>query len=86
MKAITDPRRGFVVALIAALMLLALSGCASMTEEYWQERYAELTPEEIERLKTEGPSSNEYLYRIWLDSVEVATVCIDGDCSTVAVH
>lgn len=36
------------------ILLCLLSGCASMTEEYWQEVYAKMTPEEIEAAKNQG--------------------------------
>lgn len=54
MKRISDPRFGFVVLLIAALMLFILTGCASWTEEYWAERYDSMTQEEIEEAKARG--------------------------------
>ena len=34
--------------------LFLMFGCASMTEEYWQERYANMTSEEIEDARASG--------------------------------
>jgi len=53
-------------------LLLALAGCASMTEEYWQERYASMTLEEIEEAKAKGG--------------ELVQVCGLTDCLTVWVY
>ena len=42
--------------LVAGFVFLfwLMSGCASMTEEYWAERYVNMTPEEIEAAKALG--------------------------------
>ncbi len=37
--------------LLTALTVIFLCSCASMTEEYWVERYKNMTQEEIEEAK-----------------------------------
>ena len=55
------------------LFLLALlSGCASWTTEYWEERYENMTPEEIEDAKAGGG--------------ELVTICDLTDCIFVWVY
>jgi len=54
------------------IVLLSLSGCASMTEEYWQEKYANMTQEEIEAAKDSGG--------------ELVTVCDLTDCIHVWIY
>ncbi len=36
---------------VKLFLLACLSGCASMTEEYWRERYENMTPQEIEEAR-----------------------------------
>ncbi len=58
--------------LLTMLTVIFLCGCASMTEEYWQERYENTTPEEIEAAKERGG--------------ELITICDLTDCIFVWVY
>ena len=69
-------RKRFVAALIGALLLWALTGCADsgilcFTEEACQKAYAELTPEEIEAAKAGG---------------ELVSICDLTDCIFVWIE
>ena len=50
---------------IYLLILLALSGCAQMTEQYWSEQYARMTPEELENARATGAT----VWDIYVDSL-----------------
>jgi hypothetical protein len=69
---------------ITLLILLALlSGCASMSTEYWQDRYANMTPAELEAAK----NSDVTVTDIWIGAqTSSKLVCIDGDCVIVQVY
>lgn len=54
------------------MLLILLSGCAPMTEEYWQDKYESMTPEEIEAARAMGG--------------ELVTVCDITDCIFVWVY
>ncbi len=53
-------------------LLLLVSGCASMTEEYWQERYENMTPEELEAASATG--------------CELIPICNLTDCIFVCIY
>ena len=57
---------------IVLILLLALSGCAQFTEEYWQEEYANMTEEEKETAKNVGP--------------DLVTVCTLEDCAHIWIY
>ncbi len=61
-----------IVLMLLALAVLSTQGCASWTEEYWQERYANMTPEEIEEAKARGG--------------ELVQVCDLTDCIFVWIY
>ena len=61
-----------IVLMVLAIIVLSQAGCASMTEEYWQERYANMTPKEIEDAKARGG--------------ELITICDLTDCIFVWVY
>jgi hypothetical protein len=57
---------------LAIILLSLLSGCASMTEDYWRDRYESMTAEEIEAAKA--------------GSGELVQVCNLTDCIFVWVY
>lgn len=65
------------------LMLLVLfTGCA-LTEEYWSEQYARMTPQELEDARNNGAEVSD----IWIGAQTSSTlVCIDGECVVVQVY
>jgi len=58
--------------IVIALLLLALSGCAQFTEEYWQEEYAKMTEAEKESAENVGP--------------DLVTVCTLEDCAHIWIY
>ena len=55
MKFRNDPFLLKIIVLLVVLWLAAsTTGCATWTEEYWQEYYENMTPEEIEAAKAGG--------------------------------
>ncbi len=70
-------------AILFALGILMLSGCASMSEQYWSDRYASMTPGEIEAAKANGVTVTD----IWIDAqTSSRLVCIDGECVVVQIY
>lgn len=61
-----------IVLMLLVLFVASMSGCASMTEEYWQERYESMTAEEIEAAKA--------------GSGQLVQVCNLTDCVFVWVY
>jgi len=61
-----------IITALICVCLITLFGCASMTEEYWQDRYESMTAEEIEAAKAEGG--------------ELVSVCNLTDCIFVWIY
>lgn len=69
--------------LMAILLLFTLTGCAPMSEQYWSDKYAEMTPEEIDAAKNNGATVTD----IWIGAQTASRlVCINGDCVVVQIY
>lgn len=67
---------------ILVLVLLA-TGCAPMSEQYWAERYANMTPAELESARATDVTVTD----IWIGAqTSSRLVCIDGECVVVQVY
>lgn len=72
MKFRSDPFLAKCILLMVLILIWAsMSGCAAMTEEYWQEKYESMTAEEIEAAKA-GP--------------DMVTICDLTDCIIIWVE
>ncbi|MEE8428553.1 MAG: hypothetical protein V3S33_03515 [Gammaproteobacteria bacterium] len=70
-------------ALAAVCLILLFSGCASFTEEYWAEVYANMTPEELESAKAGSVTVTD----IWFGAqTNSRLVCFDGECVVVQIY
>lgn len=58
--------------IIVLMLLVALSGCAKFTEEYWQEEYANMTEAEKETAINVGP--------------DLVTVCTIEGCAHIWIY
>jgi len=61
-----------IVLMLVIMAVVSMLGCASMTEEYWRDRYDAMTAEEIEAAKAKGG--------------ELIPVCNLTDCIFVWVY
>ncbi len=58
--------------ILLLIALAALSGCAQLTEEYWQEEYANMTKAEKESASNLGP--------------DLITVCDNAGCAHIWIY